>query len=417
MTRGIALDPNDPGIGLQEPVRTIYARCRERADRLRQSANWCLFGVLLALIIGAGAVIGASTLARLDVEQALGAEAKTLIAAKRSRIESIKNRLKADDLNVETIQRLIEEDLSHAGAVWRRPAKFFNLTLRAVQFLGDGRAGWAVGRGGTILATGDGGQTWKPQASGTENTLWAVQFLGAGRAGWAVGSGGTILATGDGGQTWKLQASGTENTLWAVQFLGDGRAGWAVGSGGTILISQRPDPVPAVPSAEPDLGALTRFLSEAPAASLPMAPAYKKRLQTRIDLERLRDDLVKEIRVVEAGSQQRNGDGGTGFSFITNTTAIRAGIIVLILFLVQILVHLSRYNTRLAGFYSARADVLLLSGNRRWDAGDLTVSDVRQLMDAFSPDVLDFGKSPATAVDRIANLARDVSRVGRNPSS
>ena len=144
--------------------------------------------------------------------------------------------------------------------------------------------------------------------------------------------------------------------------------------------------------------------------SLPATPVYKGKIQTRIDLGKSRDELVTELRVLEAGSQKIDGEGGADISFITNTTAIRAGVIVLILFLVQILVHLSRYNTRLAAYYNARADVLLLIGNRRWDFVALTVAEVRELMDAFSPDTLDFGKSPATTMDRIANLARDVSR-------
>ena len=81
--------------------------------------------------------------------------------------------------------------------------------LRAVQFLEDGRRGWAVGEDGTILATADGGQSWQRQASGTSTWLRAVQFLEDGRRGWAVGEDGTILATADGGQSWQPQASGT----------------------------------------------------------------------------------------------------------------------------------------------------------------------------------------------------------------
>ena len=235
---------------------------------------------------------------------------------------------------------------------------------------------------------------------------------------------GTILATADGGETWEPRTSGTKERLYGVQFLADGRAGWAVGGGGTILVSRRQEPVPAVPSIEPNSDALIQFLSKNPPPSLFMAPVYKEQLENQIEeskeLERTREQLVTEIQAFQAGAgggkkagtQGATEDGKSSISFLTNTTAIRAGIIVLILFLVQILVHLSRYNTRLAGFYGARADVLLLIGEKQWVKERPTVAEVLEMMDAFSPDRLDFGKAPATAVSRIANLARSVTSGG-----
>ena len=73
----------------------------------------------------------------------------------------------------------------------------------------DANNGWAVGDGGTILKTIDGGATWAPQTSGTPTqVLTGVHFTDANN-GWAVGSGGTILNTNDGGATWAPQTSGT----------------------------------------------------------------------------------------------------------------------------------------------------------------------------------------------------------------
>jgi len=94
--------------------------------------------------------------------------------------------------------------------------------------------GWAVGAGGTILHTGEGGATWTAQTSppGTPD-LAAATFAGA-SDGWAVGDGGTILHTGDGGATWTAQTSGTTQDLTAVSCAGATTA-WVVGTGGTIL--------------------------------------------------------------------------------------------------------------------------------------------------------------------------------------
>jgi len=104
--------------------------------------------------------------------------------------------------------------------------------LRAVAF-SDAIHGWAVGSGGAILATTDGGATWKAQSSGTSASLYGVAFSDA-THGWAVGSGGAILATTNGGATWKAQSSRTGAFLTGVAF-SDATHGWAVGSGGAVL--------------------------------------------------------------------------------------------------------------------------------------------------------------------------------------
>jgi photosystem II stability/assembly factor-like uncharacterized protein len=108
-------------------------------------------------------------------------------------------------------------------------------TLRGVHFV-TAQAGWAVGDGGAIVATRDGGVTWALQTSGTGKDLWGVHFADA-RTGWAVGLGGTIVATRDGGATWAPQTSGTDKYLLGAHFA-DARTGWAVGQGGTIVATR-----------------------------------------------------------------------------------------------------------------------------------------------------------------------------------
>ena len=69
----------------------------------------------------------------------------------------------------------------------------------------DSSTAWAVGAGGTILATAD-GATWTPQNSRVTAALYGVSALDP-AACWAVGEGGTILATGNGGLTWTRQGA------------------------------------------------------------------------------------------------------------------------------------------------------------------------------------------------------------------
>lgn len=119
-----------------------------------------------------------------------------------------------------------------ADAPWAPQISGTTQPLYGVSFANE-TAGCAVGGGGTVLRTTDGGLTWKAQASGTAQTLKAVVFVGA-TAGWAVGGGGTIVRTTDGGRTWAAQKSGTTQPLNAVTFA-SATTGWAVGGRGTVL--------------------------------------------------------------------------------------------------------------------------------------------------------------------------------------
>ena len=105
-------------------------------------------------------------------------------------------------------------------------------TLYGIAFR-DENTGWAVGDGGTIRHTTNGGNAWTGQSSGTTQSLKAVAFSDNNN-GWAVGAIGTIRATTDGGATWANQLSSTNYYLYGVTFA-DANNGWAVGDNGTIL--------------------------------------------------------------------------------------------------------------------------------------------------------------------------------------
>lgn len=125
---------------------------------------------------------------------------------------------------------LVARDGSHYGY----SDKFMILlpTLYDVCFT-DGDTGTAVGAGGTIIRTTDGGVTWTMQESGTEAVLRAVSFVDT-YTGTTVGYDGTIVRTTDGGATWTAQESGTGNSLRDVSFV-DANTGTAVGSRRTII--------------------------------------------------------------------------------------------------------------------------------------------------------------------------------------
>ena len=95
---------------------------------------------------------------------------------------------------------------------------------------------WAVGVGGLLLRTIDGGSTWDSLYAGVSYGLSDIYFVNY-HTGWIVGGDtavATILSTTDAGDSWVLQNSGTINFLYAIYFT-DPDTGWAVGYDGTIL--------------------------------------------------------------------------------------------------------------------------------------------------------------------------------------
>ena len=125
--------------------------------------------------------------------------------------------------------------LQYNGSSWQSEASGTTSALYGVAYDGTGSsAAWAVGAGGTIVATTDNGSSWSAQASGTTNNLYAVACPAASTC-WAVGAGGTIVSTADGGSTpWVAQSSGTTADLYAVSCSSSSDC-WAVGAGGTIV--------------------------------------------------------------------------------------------------------------------------------------------------------------------------------------
>lgn len=94
--------------------------------------------------------------------------------------------------------------------------------------------GWAVGEGGAIIKTTNGGQKWIWYESGVENTLRTIASVNNGQRVIAAGDGGIILISENAGETWNVLPSGTTDNIWNVQMVTN-VIGWMVGEGGTAL--------------------------------------------------------------------------------------------------------------------------------------------------------------------------------------
>ena len=125
---------------------------------------------------------------------------------------------------------------------WRTlNAPFFDL------WTPDGQKLWAVGAGGIIVHSSDGGAHWQPQKSSTTSTLNSVHGTADGQNLWVAGSGGIVLRSRNGGISWSssiisenpglIGVFGSAKELWSLDGQGfrylsrDGGESWILAQG------------------------------------------------------------------------------------------------------------------------------------------------------------------------------------------
>jgi hypothetical protein len=124
----------------------------------------------------------------------------------------------------------------------------------------------------------------------------------------------------------------------------------------------------------------------------------KERKDEYLKRKKLEEERLQELQklVTQKTAPQRSDT-----VFLTSLLSTKIGSAVTLLFLVQILVTLYRYNTRLASFYDARADALQICG---LGAND-NLTSVTKLLGA---DILEFGKTPSSPFTHAMRLAKDI---------
>lgn len=94
--------------------------------------------------------------------------------------------------------------------------------------------GIAVGEGGAIIKTNNGGKKWFWIESNIESTLKTITSVNNGTRFISAGDEGKIIISEDGGETWNSLQSPTTESLWNIQMIND-KIGWMVGEGATAL--------------------------------------------------------------------------------------------------------------------------------------------------------------------------------------
>ncbi len=121
------------------------------------------------------------------------------------------------------ISILLIISVSIQSQTWEKQTSGTTENLRHIYFI-NSNTGWAVGEGGSILKTTNGGTNWT-----TQQVIKFAYFIGCyfidANVGWASGDGG-LYKTTDGGATWNIQNG--PGGLTKVFFI-DGNNGWTVG--------------------------------------------------------------------------------------------------------------------------------------------------------------------------------------------
>ena len=122
-----------------------------------------------------------------------------------------------------------------AARAWTAQNSGITNNLIAVYCSGPCKQAWAVGSGGVILNTTDGGNHWTARQIEGGPNLSAVQFRKGDTAGWIAGDSGNIWSSRDGGRSWQRKRTSVSGDLYALCFDPQGQRGWAVGNAGAIL--------------------------------------------------------------------------------------------------------------------------------------------------------------------------------------
>jgi photosystem II stability/assembly factor-like uncharacterized protein len=125
-----------------------------------------------------------------------------------------------------------------ADAAWVSEPSGVDVTLGGVWTSADGSLAVAVGDGGTIVVSRDGGQTWSGAASGVTANLAAVWGSGPTDV-YAVGAGSTLLHSNDGARTWSAENLGATATTDLLSVWGSGPANVFVGASSSTIYRSR----------------------------------------------------------------------------------------------------------------------------------------------------------------------------------
>ena len=302
-------------------------------------------------------------------------------------------------------------NLSIAGEKWKSfdASVEWRERITAVAFSADNRIGVVAGRKGSVFRTADGGESWDSIGLSLERgeRITAAAFSANGEIGVVAGRKGSVFRTTDGGESW-------EPTEWDLTETEE---------------SIFPENIFALE--KNDVSSDVTFVLEARDGVQYFLRNHEK-LNNWRDMSLVEiyatmkdDDILKnagifqdigqvlyESESVGAETAETAEDDKGLFGILDNLTTMRMLTLVSLLILVHILVRLHRYSVRLAAFWDARADAVLLAQSFARCKAE-TFDDLAAV---FAPDAYDFKPAPRLGHESATKLLRQVLR-GKSPPS
>ncbi len=127
------------------------------------------------------------------------------------------------------------------------------------------------------------------------------------------------------------------------------------------------------------------------ARSQQIVSIQERRLSLHAALSALEKQLTSDINPFLVSAEPEPSD----VSLLIASGATRFGILLVVIFLVQILVGVYRYSLRLSAFYAGRADALVTVLDRKTDLGAWGAE--------FLPGDIDFGRQPRTPAQYVVD--------------
>ncbi|MDE0459506.1 MAG: hypothetical protein OXI15_19620 [Chromatiales bacterium] len=254
--------------------------------------------------------------------------------------------------------------------------------------------GIAVGDDGLVAANRLNFQNWYLLDKPTAERLNAVVIDQHSNTTLAAGEGGTIVASSDQGSTWTFIERKSPNEINALAF--DGQIALFAGEYATLLRGEVPE------------GKDARDM-QVDVISSGFEQRQKKEMlgRQRHELEDLIRDLTELEEKAAKEAQDMQDDLSQYIFFQTN--ALRISVLVVLMFLSQHLMILMRYRWRLGEFYYARANAMKMTSHAvAWSA--LSAHEFDVIIRALSPDAVELGRTPRSAVEMGIDFAKSVMR-------
>ena len=271
---------------------------------------------------------------------------------------------------------LYSADVTAGDGGWiRRTDEEDRSDFKDVAFGGQGATATvvAVGQRGVVWRSADGGGTWSSGDSKQGNTLEAVSLGDNGKTAVAVGRDGIVLVSEDKGMSWTFRDSRTANRLYGVAL--DAQSGTAIIVGDDSIILRL--------RSESSSDKISPEMTTVPKDDLP---------------------FPEESGPEKSGAVEQQEDQQPPLLIgLIQNNFLRVGITVLFMFMAQHLFGLARYKLRLAAYYDARRDVILLTTPDDFPRPK-NIAEIGQLMQALSPDTLEIGRPSKTIMDRMMQM-------------